>query len=212
MNTHHLKIEKTAKVCTLGNPLTADRIWIVLHGYGQLAQYFIRHFNVLESQEIAIIAPEAMARFYVEGFSGRVGATWMTKEERETDIDDYIHYLNQVYHHFQLQGKQVILLGFSQGGATASRWFSGSPQQFSRLILWSSIFPPDFDFASILTRLDNQKCELVFGTKDPFRSEEHITQVKNIIKVFPDIRITSFDGAHEIHQETLLKMLTDATL
>lgn len=207
METHHLKIEKTAKICTLGNPSTADQVWIVLHGYGQLAQYFIRHFNILESKGIAVIAPEAMSRFYVEGFSGRVGATWMTKEERETDIDDYTHYLDHVYQHFQLQGKQVTLLGFSQGGATASRWFSGAPQQFSKLILWSSIFPPDFDFASVLTRLDDQKCVLVFGIEDPFRSEEHVTQVKNIMNAFPNIDITSFDGAHEIHQETLLKML-----
>ena len=36
------------------------------------------------------MAPEGLSRFYLEGFSGKVGATWMTREDRLNDIDNYL--------------------------------------------------------------------------------------------------------------------------
>jgi hypothetical protein len=64
-----------------------EQVWFVIHGYGQLAHYFIRKFALLENKNTCIIAPEGLSRFYVNelkegGFrnSDRVGATWMTKE------------------------------------------------------------------------------------------------------------------------------------
>ena len=40
-----------------------------------------------------IIAPQGLHKFYLEGTSGRVGASWMTKENREDDIKNYLVYL-----------------------------------------------------------------------------------------------------------------------
>src|SRR5689334_7771778 len=78
-------------------------IWFVLHGYGQLAQYFLRKFRILEKYNICVIAPEGLSRFYLENItspsgrnSDRVGATWMTKENRLMDIEHYIQYLNTI--------------------------------------------------------------------------------------------------------------------
>ena len=207
MQTHHLKIEKTAKVCSLGKIENFDSVWIVLHGYGQLAQYFINNFKILKGNGIAVIAPEAQSRFYVNGFSGRVGATWMTKEERENDISDYSVYLNQVYDSFNLKNKKVTLLGFSQGGATAARWFSNNAQKFDQLILWSSLFPPDFDFESILKNLDSDKCKMVYGLQDPFITNEHYDQTEKIKSAYPKIEIITFDGEHKIDSKTLLKLI-----
>ena len=72
--------------------------WYVLHGYGQLARYFIKKFTKLPAKGIHVTAPEGLHRFYLEGSSGRVGASWMTKEDRETDIANYIQVLNALHH------------------------------------------------------------------------------------------------------------------
>ena len=50
---------------------------IAFHGYGQLAKYFIRDFESLGPEHVAIV-PEGLHRFYREGMSGRVVASWMT--------------------------------------------------------------------------------------------------------------------------------------
>jgi hypothetical protein len=69
-----------------------SKILVALHGYGQLAQFFARKFAALD-QSFGIIVPEGPHRFYLEGSSGRVGASWMTKEWREQDIEENTRYL-----------------------------------------------------------------------------------------------------------------------
>ncbi|HNC31872.1 MAG TPA: radical SAM protein, partial [Cyclobacteriaceae bacterium] len=41
-------------------------VWFVLHGYGQLAQYFLRKFKSLEAHGICVIAPEGLSHYYLE--------------------------------------------------------------------------------------------------------------------------------------------------
>ena len=88
MNKKEIKVPKTARYFTIGNEEQPDEIWFVLHGYAQLANYFIEKFRVLESKNILVVAPEGLHRFYWNGMSGRVAASWMTKEDRLTDIAD----------------------------------------------------------------------------------------------------------------------------
>ena len=90
---HQISIKKTAKVYTLGNITTAKHVIVVLHGYGQLAKYFINKFKPLVDDDYYIIAPEGLSKFYLNGHSGRVGASWMTKEDRQIEINDQIEYL-----------------------------------------------------------------------------------------------------------------------
>ena len=71
-------------------------ILIALHGYGQLGQFFFRKFSAIE-KKIGIVIPEGPHRFYLEGSSGRVGASWMTREWRETDIAENTQYLLSTY-------------------------------------------------------------------------------------------------------------------
>ena len=55
-------------------PLGEEKtIWIVFHGYGQLAKFFLRKFNLLFEDNTLIVAPEGLNHFYLKGFSGRVG-------------------------------------------------------------------------------------------------------------------------------------------
>ena len=76
---------KTFRYHILNEGTNAKKVLYVLHGYGQLAEFFVRKFREL-GDEYLIVAPEGMHRFYLQGSSGRVGASWMTKEDREQDI------------------------------------------------------------------------------------------------------------------------------
>ena len=83
---HHLAVERTARYWTLGDE-SADDVWIVLHGYNQLARRFIRRFTGIAGPDRFVVAPGALSRFYVVAEPGRhtgsslVGASWMTRED-----------------------------------------------------------------------------------------------------------------------------------
>ena len=67
------------------------------------------------------------------------------KEAREDDIKDNINWLTEwlTDHLKENTYDKIILLGFSQGGTAAARWYYNNPGQFDQLILWASVFPPD---------------------------------------------------------------------
>lgn len=188
--------------------ITADtkELIFVIHGYGQQAKYFIRKFGALENDKTCIIAPEGLSRFYLEGFSGRVGATWMTKEERLTDIKNYINYLSSVYEQLT-SGREDLktsIIGFSQGAATASRWAAMSQIPFDKLILWAGIFPPDMDFEKASHQFFGKKIYYVYGTEDPFLTNERMDEMKELsrkLEVTP--AIISFKGGHDISEPPL---------
>jgi predicted esterase len=203
-----LKAEKTFRYATQGDVSKAHTILYVLHGYGQLAQYFIRKFSALGAGYF-IIAPEGMHRFYLNGTSGRVGASWMTKEARETDISDNIHWLNELDKRIDSVHKQrrKIILGFSQGGATAARWFYKGAIHADQLIMWASIFPPDLNIEEEI-KTNESKGIFVVGTNDPYFQE---MKDKIAIDDFQQLGFTtfSFDGGHDLDENTLSKILKE---
>ena len=72
---NHLMVSKTARFFSLGNPRSARHLLVVVHGYAQLPEFFIRKFAFLEERGVYIVAPEGLHRFYCQGTSGRVGAS-----------------------------------------------------------------------------------------------------------------------------------------
>jgi predicted esterase len=189
----------------------------VIHGYGQLAQYFIRKFNILQQHRICVIAPEGLSRFYLEDVSSRmqsgnnrVGATWMTRENRLMDIDNYIQYLTTLYQAetHDHPSIPVTVLGFSQGAATASRWVTQGGIPFSRLILWAGIFPPDINFESGHALLKDKETFLVYGKQDPFLNDSRFAEMEMLSSklAIQPARVT-FDGGHDIDEGTLLKFV-----
>jgi predicted esterase len=195
---------------------TTRKVWFVIHGYGQLAQYFLKKFTPLENPETCIIAPEGLSRFYLEDVTKRsqpgnnkVGATWMTRENRLMDIGNYLTYLNQIYqreipHSFD---GEITLCGFSQGGATVSRWALDGDMKFHRLILWAGIFPNDMDFEKGTTLLKDKEVIEVYGKQDPFLTDVRISEMTQLNKKLNlPIKIVQFAGGHEINTETLLEL------
>ncbi|MEZ4938301.1 MAG: hypothetical protein R2799_12000 [Crocinitomicaceae bacterium] len=197
-------VQKTAKICTYGDP-QANRAWVVLHGYGQLAQYFIRKFHVLDGLKNFVIAPEGLHRFYLEGTGGRVGASWMTKEERETDIHDYVNYLNQLRLNYELDTyEEVVLVGFSQGAATAARWMEIGGFRPNIYLHWAGVFPPDLEFDPQENAFLESKNYYVVGTRDPYFDQAIISSQLNDFKNKQiQIEYLSFDGPHTIDPNVL---------
>ena len=199
---------KTFRYWISGDMEKADNLLVVMHGYGQLAAYFIRKFKDV-SENYLVVAPEGMHRFYLNGTSGRVGASWMTKEDRESDIADNLNWLTKLMAELteKKSFEKTILLGFSQGGATAARWFYSERIQFDHLILWASIFPPDIEKPT--TKL-NSNNYFVIGNADPFFDEN--TQDSEIEfyqnNGFNTVR---FDGKHDIEIETLNHILNSSS-
>jgi len=200
------------------SPLTSEtrQVWFVLHGYGQLARYFIKKFDALKERNICVIAPEGLSRFYLEPVesraitgNNRVGATWMTSENRLTDIENYLHYLDALHAKVMDDFPQVpvTLLGFSQGVATASRWAIHNPHLFSRLILWAGNFPPDMDFTRGKEIFSTKEVTLVYGTQDPYINDQRLAEITELTqKLGIKPPIITFDGGHEIDEATLLSL------
>jgi predicted esterase len=217
MQQHDFTINFKARFYTLGNITeNTKQIWFVLHGYGQLAGYFIRKFTPLQEQNVFIIAPEGLSRFYLENLQGtsrasdRVGATWMTRENRQVDIENYLHYLNTLFEKQVGSANKipVTVFGFSQGAATASRWVMDRVVNFNRLILWSGIFPPDMDFELGKEILQHKETFFVYGKSDPYINDDRFKEM-NLMSAKLGItpQIISFDGQHEVEEKTLLKFV-----
>lgn len=186
-------------------------LFIVFHGHGHLASYFLRKFEVLFGDDTVVMAPEGLSRYYLEGFTGKVGATWMTKEERLTDISNYLAYLNKMVDKLVLphlhDHVKVTLLGFSQGAATVSRWAIQTSLGFHRLVLWAGIFPPDLDYPLAHQRLKDIQIINVIGKNDPYlnpqRQQEQKTATDNLGH---NPEVLRFEGGHELNNELLLKI------
>ena len=212
LTTKNITIQKTARYFLIGKP--SEKIksaLIVLHGYGQLAEDFIKYFEPIKNETTLIIAPEALNRFYIKGFSGKVGSTWMTKEDRENEIKDYVNFLDAVYDDVikfgLISNITITVLGFSQGTVTACRWLSKRKSKVDRLILWGGGIPPDADLESSSELFNSLQLTIVVGDKDEFISPEQIDKEeqrlkKNNIKY----SLMLFEGKHIIKKEILLKL------
>lgn len=212
MQQKNIQVLKTARYFILGEASEQiKQVWFVCHGYAQLANYFLKNFEALNDGKTLIIAPEGLHRFYWKGFSEKVVASWMTKEDRENDITDYVNYLNVVYSEVMetLKNKNVNVnvLGFSQGTATVCRWLANSKVEADNLILWAGAFPDDMNFKTDKMVLDKLKTYLVVGDADEFINEEGVEKHSNLLKE-NDIKfeLIRFKGKHEIDKTTLLDL------
>lgn len=205
---NYIQASKTFRYFTLGNPETAKKLLFVLHGYGQLPEYFIQKFKSFEN-EYFIVAPEGMHRFYLKGSWGRVGASWMTKEERTTDITDTINYLNSLYQQVaeQFEIHQISILGFSQGAATAARWFYLNPKLANELIIWASVFPPDLEISAEINPSFNSPNKFVIGNQDEYFNAEQQNELIEFYKT-NDFEVFQFEGKHDIDVSTLTRVLS----
>ncbi len=212
----HLRVPRSARYSVMGSfGASLTEVWIVCHGHGQLASRFLTRFVPIEREDRLFIAPEALSRYYLTAPKGGphapntpVGATWMTSEDREREIDDYVGYLDLLYDEiFSAVPRKTVrlwVLGFSQGCATVARWVARGKADPDRVVVWAGMLPPELnaDDAAALAR--RAPLTVVLGRQDDFANPDLVAaqeaRLKELRIPYETIR---FDGGHEIVPDAL---------
>ncbi len=208
MEHHKFSVPKTAHFYTIGEVgKHVKRLVIALHGYGQAARSFVYKFEGLDDGNTLVICPEGLNRFYWENFTGKVVASWMTKQDREIDIYDNMNYLSALYDYIVPQlsdDVSISLMGFSQGCPTISRWAASNKPRIDNLILWAGQLAHDQDYAQAKDYFKKVGLHWVVGKEDGFITEERLEKQIGIANTAGmDFEVTKFDGAHEVDRKTL---------
>jgi predicted esterase len=219
VETHHIAVSRTARYVTLGRLDERVReVWIVCHGYGQLAARFIERFRCIAAPNRLIVAPEALSRFYAErgsGFHGpssQVGGTWMTSEDREAEIRDYVAYLDalhdEIFAALRRDWVRLCVLGFSQGATTVARWVAAGRPEPDQLVIWAGSLPAELtrEGAANFTRA-GRPVLIAAGSEDPFITPKILEQqVASLQGLGVESEFWRFEGGHEIDAETLRRI------
>lgn len=215
MTEHHLTVQRTARYYTIGE-LTKNttHIWFCLHGFGQLASFFSKKFTGLDDGKTLIVVPEGLSRLYLNGEYKRIGASWMTREDKQHEINDFLNYLNALYD-LVLTGRNanelhITLLGFSQGAATVCRWLNAGHIRADRLILWAGFFSNGISDVIDPPRLASVETHYVYGTQDEyFELIGDVDAYKaRLLTDVPNLKITAFEGGHRVEPEVLRQLVT----
>jgi predicted esterase len=217
IRTESIEVRRTALFASLGpepSPAVTE-LWYILHGQSMRAAAFLESARVLESPSRLLIAPEALSRHYEGEIStsrnATVGATWMTREERESEIRDYVAYLDDLHalmtERFAGSPPPVTILGFSQGGATGVRWAAFGKVRIARLIVWASSLPPDVNYSDLLSRHQNPGVTYVAGTRDIYIPPKVLTAQHAILSdANVPFEAHSFEGGHRLDDGVLKRV------
>ncbi len=217
LHEHHILTQRTARYFTVGlaGPNVREIVY-AFHGYGQLARRFAARLAPIGGIARLVVAPEGLSRFYIRdsgAASGdpRVGATWMTREDRGAEIEDQKRYLDALHAHLMesLGGVQpaVSLLGFSQGAATMARWLASGAISARSVVIWAGRLPPEIEPQRLRDMLRDARVFVVAGSSDELAPASEIELEANRLHVagVPFER-RSFDGGHELNADTLMEI------
>ena len=195
-----------------------SEVWFVCHGQGQLATRFLSRFLPLERYDRLFIAPEALSRYYLaahvagpHGAGTPVGAIWMTSEDRECEIDDYVNYLDllhdEVFSEVDRAKVKLWVLGFSQGVSTAARWVVRGKVKPDRVVLCSGMFPPEITATDATRLVKRSQVTIGFGSADQFATSELIdAQKARLEELGVEYELIGFEGGHDITPEFLARI------
>jgi predicted esterase len=162
-----------------------------------------------------------LSRFYLDPIptrrndpSPRIGASWMTREDRESEIADYVAYLErlatEIRHPLAGAAPRLVVLGFSQGTATVSRWLATSEMRVEQLVLWAGSIPPELDLAAWAARLHGAAITLVAGDEDELATTTAIAaEAERLSAAGVAYNLVRFHGGHTVNP-TALRQLADS--
>ena len=216
----HITVPKTARYAVMGSfDAKLSEVWIVCHGHGQLAGRFLSRFTPLEREDRLFIAPEGLSRYYldsagVHGPESPVGATWMTREDREVEIADQARYLGLVYKEvFERVDRAAVrlwVLGFSQGVATVARWLSGAARvtiTADRVVFWAGMLPPELEASGALALAARAPVTMVVGSADEFVTPTVVaTQEAALRELGVPFKTQHFEGGHDLSDSALMEL------
>jgi predicted esterase len=180
-----------------------------------LARDFVTIFAPVSGAPRAIVAPEALSRYYLDDTRGgshagsSVGATWMTREDRDSEISDQISYLDSLYDAVAAKAAPaaaLTVLGFSQGVATVCRWLDRGRTRADRLICWGGAIPDDVRLGEG-SPIRHPALWLVAGSRDIYATAERVAHHESVLRAarVPFTRL-AFDGGHRLDDETMRRL------
>lgn len=214
LKTNYYTTSKTARYASYGELGEQTKyFWFVLHGSKMLCEQMLYKFKDFDPVEHFVVAPEALSRFYEKEFMGPVVASWMTKRDRLSEIDDNNHYLSGLYTHFTTlvpESCKKIVLAFSQGGTIAFRWFHAHTIEVDFLIPYACWIPEDIDLSTSQTDLQTQQILFTYGEQDQFLTAERIKMIEQVIHS-NQLRLTQlpYQGDHRISRPQLHSIFQD---
>jgi predicted esterase len=133
----------------------------------------------------------------------------MTREDRDAEIEDYIGYLDALHAGImgQVAGEpRVVVLGFSQGVATACRWLARGRARAHLLVLWAGPLPVELDAASAAP-LRRARIVRVLGDADDLADPGAVAaEDARIDRMGIEAEMIRFPGGHEIDAGVLARL------
>lgn len=210
ISTHHITVPRTARVATCGAlDAHTKAVWIACHGYGEIASEFIGSMQSIVDEHTAVIAPEALSRFYWGGgFDGKPVASWMTREDRLNEIKDYSRYLDLVLNDIRSKVSdacKIILFGFSQGCATVMRYAQALAPEIDTIVIWAGMIPEDIEYDP--TYFQSIKLYVRYGSQDRFMTDQRVEMHKHLMdQKLLRCETRSFEGKHKVYAEPLQEL------
>ena len=202
MQEHHIAVTRAARYFTLGEWSRAGGdVWFVLHGYGQLAGRLLRHFESLAGEGRLLVAPEGLSRFYVGEMSERaadrkVGASWMTREDRLAEIADYVRYLDAQQRE---EARLLVPRDQREYGTRAHYEHYGYYRSGDR---HRAAYR-----AHRIARFAGVDLTLVAGRRDEFITAKILARERERLTTHGiSFRVVEFDGGHEIDERVLREL------
>ncbi|MEO7217441.1 MAG: phospholipase [Gemmatimonadaceae bacterium] len=225
LSPFHISVPRTARYYQVGAPSQLVRdLWFVCHGFSQLAVDFAVPFQTLEDDSRLIVVPEGLSRFYLDtrpGHSGasKVGALWMTREDREAEISDIVTYLDALYertltdlvaHGVGRDQIRVHALGFSQGGPAVCRWAARGSAVIDHLVPWGHAIPQDVNLRALAERRPYLRIDMVYGTRDRFIGEDAIAEQRATLEAGDvPFLMREFRGGHALSLSMLRELMAE---
>lgn len=197
ISSRKIKTKKTATFYTAGNKDSKKHIYL-FHGYAQNAKDFLAEFEYL-SKDYFLISIQGLSAFYGKGVFGDVAYSWMTKENREDEIKDYLNLIKNIYSEFSKYSENNCFIGFSQGSQTAARWFNTMEKESSNnLILCGGLVPNDCEKVN--------QAHIIIGNSDKFIPAQNLKSFKENNPLY---HYHDFNGGHVINHEAVRSILSN---
>ncbi|KAA3620392.1 MAG: hypothetical protein DWQ05_00165 [Calditrichaeota bacterium] len=204
MALHRLRIEQTVyyTVQEPGFPKeTPPDLLLVLHGYGQQSEKYIRTFAGLKTRNLLVVAPQAPHQFYMKIHPKIVGCTWLTIFERDQSVDDFFKYMQTLFlqlgEEFVFNHNRIFLLGFSQGVSMAYRLLVAERIPVAGLIACSADIPPDV--LPDLPKLNRTPVLITHGNEDSIVSRTEADRAeRELARLHFNVEKYIFPGGHSI--------------
>ncbi|NER11119.1 Predicted esterase [Muriicola jejuensis] len=193
------------------NELTSKttHVWILFHGMGYLSRYFLKYFDGLDPERHFLVAPQAPSKYYLDKHFKHVGASWLTKEDTELEIENILSYLDAMMAGLSLpKGIKLVVFGFSQGVSIATRWLARRKILCDHLILYAGGIPEEIKPSDVVHLNDHTGIKVIVGNRDEYISLERWELEKEKIQTLFKGRavVEVFDGTHEIRKELINRL------